>query len=311
MYSIREKEKDSEVLREAQGSLGQECHDIAEQPPLARWQPELLWHYTFTSSTSDFREVLGVPEPTKGSRVLYILVSRKLKPITELHGEELFDVWRQCILCHVTLWKEGVYHRDVSPANMKWYRKDGKRIGISNDYDFSSLADDLGPRGNERTGTVPFMAIDFLTEEGQRGEVKHLYRHDLESFMWVFIWVCLRYREAVLLPTGSRPFDNWATINAVACGKEKHHFLSNLKDRYLWGVDKYMGHFVVKCVIMLQQNDQHRVSRCIELLAERILNQGATEQSNDEEPEDIDGFLQMFTTMPSWVKLTELSNPSQ
>jgi hypothetical protein len=62
-----------------------------------------------------------------------------------------------------------------------WYWKDGKRMGVLNDYDLSSLANVQGPQGNERTGTVPFMARELLTEEGQRGKVKHLYRHDLES----------------------------------------------------------------------------------------------------------------------------------
>ncbi|KAG1888135.1 hypothetical protein F4604DRAFT_1080581 [Suillus subluteus] len=159
--------------------------------------PELLWHHTFTNLTSTIREALGVPEPTTGSRVLYILVFRKLHPITRLHGKELFDVWYQCILCHLTLWKNGVYHRDVSPGNLMWYWKDGKRIGVLNDYDLSSLADDQGPRGNERTGTVPFMALDLLSAKAQRGEVKHLYRHDLESFMWVLSgFACITRRES-------------------------------------------------------------------------------------------------------------------
>ncbi|KAG2750148.1 hypothetical protein P692DRAFT_20930107 [Suillus brevipes Sb2] len=97
--------------------------------------PELIWHCAVTNPTSAIRESLGIPEPTTGSRVLYTLVFHKLYPITELHGKELFDVWYQCILCHITLWKEWVYHRDVSPPNLMWYWKDGKRIGILNDYD--------------------------------------------------------------------------------------------------------------------------------------------------------------------------------
>ncbi|KAG1802086.1 uncharacterized protein HD556DRAFT_1438124 [Suillus plorans] len=46
--------------------------------------PELLWHHRFTNPRSAIREALGVPEPTTGSRVLYILVFRKLLPITKL-----------------------------------------------------------------------------------------------------------------------------------------------------------------------------------------------------------------------------------
>ncbi|KAG2134201.1 uncharacterized protein EDB93DRAFT_1042619, partial [Suillus bovinus] len=178
------------------------------------------------------REELGVPEPTKGSRMLYILVFRKLQPITELQNTEFFDVWRQCIMGHITLWKEGVYHQDVSPENMMWYGKDGKRIGILNDYDLSSLPDDLGPRGNKRMGMVPFMALELLTKVGLQGKVKYLYYHDLESFIWVFIWICLHYRHGVLLPVGSRPLDEWVTLNTVACGMQKHYFLGHLRVYY-------------------------------------------------------------------------------
>ncbi|KAG2338117.1 hypothetical protein BDR05DRAFT_969566 [Suillus weaverae] len=104
----------------------------------------------------------------------------------------------------LTLWKEGVYHRDISPGNLMWYRRNGKLISVLNDYDLSSLANVVGPQGNESTGTVLFMVLDLLTAEAQRGEVKHLYRHDLESFMWVFAWIFLRYRQGVLLPAGLR-----------------------------------------------------------------------------------------------------------
>ncbi|KAJ8586355.1 hypothetical protein M405DRAFT_359559 [Rhizopogon salebrosus TDB-379] len=68
------------------------------------------------------------------------------------------------------------------PGNLMWYwGEDNTLIGVLN---ISSLATVRGPEGNERTRTVPFMALDFLTEKGRRGEVKHLYCHDLESFMW-------------------------------------------------------------------------------------------------------------------------------
>ncbi|KAG2155170.1 uncharacterized protein EDB93DRAFT_1080857, partial [Suillus bovinus] len=68
---------------------------------------------------------------------------------------------------HLTLWKEGVYHRDISAGNLMWYKKNGKLLGVSNDHDLSSLANVVGPRGNERTGTVPFMVLDLLTAKAQ------------------------------------------------------------------------------------------------------------------------------------------------
>ncbi|OAX38296.1 hypothetical protein K503DRAFT_770628, partial [Rhizopogon vinicolor AM-OR11-026] len=55
----------------------------------------------------------------------------------------------------------------------------GLIIGILNNYDLSSTRD--SPTGNERTGTVPFMAMELLTKAALEGKVEHLYRHDAES----------------------------------------------------------------------------------------------------------------------------------
>jgi hypothetical protein len=63
----------------------------AEQDAVKGHVPHLLWHHKFKDPTSQFREALGVSEPAKGNRVLYILVFRKLKLITELEGTEFFD----------------------------------------------------------------------------------------------------------------------------------------------------------------------------------------------------------------------------
>ncbi|KAG1893862.1 uncharacterized protein F5891DRAFT_1256933 [Suillus fuscotomentosus] len=260
--------------------------------------PQLLWHHTFTNPTAAIREALGVPAPTTGSRVLYILVFPKLLPITQLHGKELFDVWRQCISCHLTLWKEGVHHRDVSPGNLMWYWKDDKRIGVLNDYDLSSLADDLGPRGNERTGTVPFMALDLLTEEGQRGEVKHLYRHDLESFMWCFAWISLRYKNGAPLPRGLRPLDEWATLGAVACGEKKYVFQGRMKKFSAPShIDSSLWAFLVDCLGML---NRHHFNRW----------EADTPTNCEESDSDIDAFLQSFENTKGWAALSKLLSKS-
>ncbi|KAG2032565.1 hypothetical protein BDR03DRAFT_1094850 [Suillus americanus] len=276
---------------------------------------EFLWHHTFTNATSAIREAPGVP-PTTGSHVLYILVFRKLHPITKLQGKGLFDVWRQCILCHLNLWKEGVYHQDISPGNLMWYRKNGKLIGVLNDYDLSSLANVVGPRGDERTGTVPFMALDLLSPKAERGEVEYLYRHDLESFMWVFAWVFFRYRQGVLLPRGLRPFDEWATFDAIACGEKKLFFLENAFDYQPpdlrtsgSDIDWSLWELLVECFGVLDTAAYNRRShvRRFRLVQQRSM-EGASEQTNDEESvSDMDDLLGKFTGARTWVKL---SNPS-
>ncbi|KAG1733221.1 uncharacterized protein EDB91DRAFT_646737 [Suillus paluster] len=106
---------------------------------------------------------------------------------------------------------------------MVYKTSDGRWIGVLNDYDLSSTTHD-GPSGNERTGTVPFMAIDLLTPAAINGEVEHLYRHDAESFIWVLTWVSLRYEGGELLSKG-RPLDDWLKVDATGCSKEKSHFL--------------------------------------------------------------------------------------
>jgi hypothetical protein len=174
-----------------------------------------------------------------------------------------------------------------------WYKIGEKLIGVLNDYDLSSLADEPGPRGNERTGTVPFMALDLLTEKGKRGEIKHLYRHDLESFIWCFAWISLRYKEGVLLPRGSRPLDEWATLDAVTCGKEKLFFMAHLFDfepPHLQtsgsDIDWSLWNLLVNCFEMFDKAAHVRRVRLRDARTrQRKSKGGAGEQINDEEIE--------------------------
>ncbi|KAG1741262.1 hypothetical protein EDB19DRAFT_1580205, partial [Suillus lakei] len=88
----------------------------------------------------------------------------------------------------------GVRHRDVSPSKLMVYQtSDSRYIGVLNDFDFSSTRD--SPSGQERTGTAPFMVLHLLTEEAIQGEMRHVYQHDAESFIWVLAWACLHYED--------------------------------------------------------------------------------------------------------------------
>ena len=129
-------------------------------------------------------------------------------------------------LGHYYAYKQGhVLHRDLSENNLMVWRPKCHRIdkqgsshpasrrralGILNDWDMSSRVERYPGMAsvvtmvtsdpsrvaeaealNNRTGTVPFMALDLLTEDGP--VPKHLYRHDLESFLWVLIWAAVHY----------------------------------------------------------------------------------------------------------------------
>jgi Fungal protein kinase len=45
-------------------------------------------------------------------------------------------------------------------------------------------------------GTIPYMAIEILAEYAkQEGTIVHQAKHDLESFVYVLIWICVLYGD--------------------------------------------------------------------------------------------------------------------
>lgn len=102
---------------------------------------------------------------------------------------------------------------------MMFYEEDGEKFGVLNDYDLAALMKpgDRCPNqsGWERTGTVPFMAIELLKHPN--GELKRWYRYELESSAW-----CLAYHML-----NERPKE-WLNHDFAAVAKEKGDFLTSL-----------------------------------------------------------------------------------
>ncbi|KAJ7747934.1 hypothetical protein DFH07DRAFT_830621 [Mycena maculata] len=71
----------------------------------------------------------------------------------------------------------------------------GHRRGLLIDLDYSLVIEPGGERGppatGHRTGTLPFMAVDVLCDGGNLPA--HEPRHDLESMLYVLIWICVHY----------------------------------------------------------------------------------------------------------------------
>ncbi|KAG1793255.1 uncharacterized protein HD556DRAFT_1270987 [Suillus plorans] len=240
-----------EETRQSEPDILNEVYKIAQTDPDVRGHvPELVWFRKFEeTSTSKIRVALGLKDADRaeqGSRVLYIIVFRKLIPITTLSGEEFIAAWWQVVKCHRALWKGGVLHRDVSPSNLMVYRLRGQFMVVLNDYDLSSFKRD-GPRGLERTGTVPFMAVNLLSPAAIAGKVEHVYAHDAESLIWVLTWVCLRYEKGMLLST-NRPLEEWLKMDAIRCSKDKAHFWSaKMGDMCPSGSHKTSWKLIMKC----------------------------------------------------------------
>ena len=103
---------------------------------------------------------------------------------------------------HYYNWLNGIQHRDISLRNMM-YRGDDEShaCAVLNDWDLGIDAQgaDTTHTGIEVTGTVPFMAIDLLTQQALDGKVAILYRHELVSLIWGLVWRVCCYDDGKLV----------------------------------------------------------------------------------------------------------------
>ena len=88
------------------------------------------------------------------------------------------------------------------------------------DLDLSSVSDEAwhDPEDVPLTFSIPFLASDLLIATTPQ---RHLYRHDLESFYWSFLWIVLEHTGFSLEPWRK------GAIESIAYSKEslllKHH----------------------------------------------------------------------------------------
>lgn len=108
------------------------------------------------------------------------------------------------------------------------YDKLNEDRGILNDYDLAHLRGQPRPSGTERTGTMPFMALDLLTNDAWDGKIARLYRHDCESFAWVLLWISCRYENGKEIR--NPPLGEFITSDYNRCFEGKHAIISKLKD---------------------------------------------------------------------------------
>lgn len=133
--------------------------------------------------------------PTKAGGTLPNRVHRRVilrdygKPIYKASSRPaLLAALAGCIEGHQALHKAGFLHRDISINNLM----------INEDVNSSSwpsfLIDldlaikeqrDVASGAKGKTGTRAFMAIGALLGE------QHCFMHDLESFFWVLLWICI------------------------------------------------------------------------------------------------------------------------
>lgn len=121
------------------------------------------------------------------------------------------------------------------------YNEDDK-CGVLNDFDLSTIMKpgDKHPdrQGLERTGTLPFMALELLDDRGFDGKIPRRYDHELESFAWVLVWVsrCVTGREECKSPPRLK---EWLSNNNEEVYKSKFVFVGRQSEitttpDYLW-----------------------------------------------------------------------------
>ncbi|KAK7680252.1 hypothetical protein QCA50_016761 [Cerrena zonata] len=159
------------------------------------------------------------------------ILFKKLIPITDTTVVDLVQPFLETVQCHASLRSIGIQHGDISDTNLMVDPESKK--GVLVDFDLATVVDndtfDIHPlHGNDRTGTMVFMALDLLGEKGLQGETPLRYRHDLESFCWVFLWICYCYDKGKR--TIRYPFKDWINATPRSCRGAKFAVIGHLQD---------------------------------------------------------------------------------
>ena len=104
-----------------------------------------------------------------------------------------------------------------------YYCEGNSAVGVLNALDLATVLSSSATPNTDRTGTIPFMALQLL--EGAR--VVHMFRHDAESFIWLFLWVC-GCSDGSTREVPVAPYKVWRKLDSIACNIARGAFLSNV-----------------------------------------------------------------------------------
>ena len=110
----------------------------------------------------------------------------------------------------------GIQHGDISYNNLMYdlSAKTDEPVGIVNDFDLATWVN-RSTTNNDRTGTIPFMALDLLNG-GLDHRTPRLYRHDMESFAWVLAYITvanIEYEDGTIKISPLPKVDTWFKDN--------------------------------------------------------------------------------------------------
>ncbi|SZF01395.1 unnamed protein product [Blumeria hordei] len=147
---------------------------------------------------------------------------------------EFLVVLRDCIVAHRPLYSEKkILHCDISEGNIVFLRSEGDNSiqGMLIDLDYAvSLNDDQKNNDNSLLkGTMKFMALERLEIAKREGRtIQCTYRHDLESFFYVFLVGCIEF-ERKYESMEALEIQEWSTNNINHNYAMKHTCTTNFE----------------------------------------------------------------------------------
>lgn len=102
---------------------------------------------------------------------------------------------------------------------------DNSNCGVLTDYDLSVLVWLKRVPGTDRTGTIPFMALELLHDDYWKGTLKRYYHHELEAILWALIAVSVGFTKGNFKPWGT-PIQSWFIPDHIICREKKTDFVA-------------------------------------------------------------------------------------
>ncbi|TFY60563.1 hypothetical protein EVG20_g7373 [Dentipellis fragilis] len=177
---------------------------------------------------------------------LRFLVVERLEHINDVRSlEEFKSVFLDIVRFHrVAYLKASIIQGDLNTSNLMLKRDaDGRAIGVLNDWDMAQHIDDRSKESKSAFGggTAAFMALDLLRDTKRH----QMYRHDLESFIWILIWSVFHLElgpEGTVPGAGAgdhgKPIVNWDADGFNMMWYSKVALLMNGPDVASWKVQE-------------------------------------------------------------------------
>jgi serine/threonine protein kinase len=169
-----------------------------------------------------------------------LVVSPAGRVISEFRTiKELLESERDASKAHRSLYVKGkILHRDISSNNIIITNPETANDfkGMLIDLDLAKVRDS-GPSGaRHQTGTMQFMAVEVLRK------ADHTYRHDLESFFCVLLWMCARQSWINGFGGAEKP-PKESLLRRWEIGSFKYIAASKKGDMTIDGLEGIMGEF--------------------------------------------------------------------